>query len=238
VRIVPLASTAAVLLAAATVLAGCSTPSTSGSDGAGIDDDALLGTWVLEEAFPSAPETPYLAFLDDKNWVGSDGCNTTAGTFDLESTGEIVVTAGPSTLIACDGAPLPMLFSTATSVSIDGDSLTVVGAEGDITLVRSTDANVGPQDPAGVWGSKDAGQPYLELSADGTVSGNDGCNGIGGSWEYRDGSVEFDDLATTLMACEWIDTWLQGADRAFLQGGVMTVTDDDGAVIGQLIRAG
>lgn len=236
-RIAPLASTAAVLLAAATVLAGCSTPASTGNGDAGIDDDALQGTWVLEEDFPTAPETPYIAFLDDENWVGSDGCNTTAGTFDLESDGSIAVTAGPSTLIACDGAPLPMLFSSATSVSIEGDALTILGADDDLVLVRTTDANVGPQDPAGVWGSQDAGQPYLELGSDGTLTGNDGCNTLSGSWELSDGSVEFDDLASTMMACEGVDTWLSGADRAFLQAGVMTITDDDGTVIGQLSRA-
>ena len=237
-RIAPLASTAAVLLTAAVVLAGCSTPSTTGSGDAGIDDDALLGTWMLEEEFATAPETPYLAFLDDENWVGSDGCNTTAGTFDLESNGQITVTAGPSTLIACDGAPLPMIFSSATSVSIEGETLTILGADDDLVLVRSTDVNVGPQDPAGVWGSTDAGQPYLELGSDGTLTGNDGCNGLSGSWELSDGSVEFDDLAMTLMACEGVDTWLGLADRAVLQGGVMTITADDGTVIGQLTRAG
>ena len=236
-RIASFTSTAVVTIAAVAVLAGCSTPSTTAGSGGEIDAAALLGTWVLEEEFPTAPETPYLSFTDDDAWVGSDGCNTTAGTWDLAADGTIAVTAGPSTMIACDGAPLPMLFSETTSVAIDGDALTITGADGATTLVRSTDANVGPQDPVGFWGTDEAGQPSLELGLDGALAGTDGCNQLVGSWALADGQLKFLDVATTLMACEGVDTWLSGASFAFLQGGTMTIYAEDGTQLGQLERA-
>lgn len=237
-RTASFASTAAVAIAAIAVLAGCSTPASTGDSEPSADAAALLGTWVLEEDFPTAPETPYLAFSDDDAWVGSDGCNTVAGTWELAADGAITVTAGPSTLIACDGAPLPGALADATAVAVSDDRLTITGADGETVLVRSTDANVGPQDPVGLWGTEEAGEPSLDLAADGTVSGTDGCNQLVGSWELADGQVQFGELASTLMACEGVDTWLSGASFAFLQAGVMTVYAADGTQLGQLDRAG
>lgn len=238
-RTATFAKTVVVGLAAAALLAGCSTPSTTTGSRDSTDDAALLGTWVLDEAFPTAPETPYLAFSDDDAWVGSDGCNTTAGTWNLAGDGTIKIEAGPSTLIACDGAPLPAILAAATSVAIDGEHLTITGETDAVTtLVRSTDENVGPQNPVGFWGTDGAGEPSLELAADGTVSGTDGCNQLVGGWELADGQLKFGDLASTLMACEGVDTWLSGASFAFLQAGTMTVYAEDGMQLGQLTRSG
>lgn len=233
-RTTTLAAAAAVALAASAALAGCATSSGSPT---GLSADAVIGTWVVDEAFPQAPETPYLALQAEDAWVGSDGCNTTTGTWTLEPDGAVAVEAGPSTLIYCEGAPLSMLFAGADSLSLDGGTLTIHGADGvETALVRSDDPNVGPQDPVGLWGSQDPQQPWLELAEDGSLTGSDGCNTLTGTWEGDGSRVDFGAIASTRMACEGVDTWLSAAGWATLQGGVMTVATPEGTVIGQLSR--
>jgi heat shock protein HslJ len=44
-------------------------------------------------------------------------------------------------------------------------------------------------------------QPSLTLTADGRVSGFDGCNRIAGSYHVAGGSIAFSQMASTKMAC-------------------------------------
>lgn len=89
--------------------------------------------------------------------------------------------------------------------------------------------------PVGTWGvSNTEGQPYLELTDDGAVAGSDGCNRLVGTWEAGDAAIEFSPLASTMMACEGVETWLGGATGAVISGNTMTVTDASDKVIGTL----
>lgn len=93
-------------------------------------------------------------------------------------------------------------------------------------------------DVTGVWGTPDAtGTPGLELKADQSVTGTDGCNRLVGTWSLNGDTIEFGTFASTLMACEGVDTWLSQASTATVDGSVMTVQDSDGAEIGTLDRA-
>lgn len=92
-------------------------------------------------------------------------------------------------------------------------------------------------DPVGVWSETDADNtPFLSFSDDGNVSGYDGCNQLGGSWEATADGVEFSDLAATQMYCEDVDTWLLAAATAEIDGGTMTVFDEDGEAVGELAQ--
>lgn len=216
------------------VLVGC-----ANGPGAATEQD-LLGTWVLDEQFDS-PEQPFIDFADDGTWISSDGCNQVRGTWVLGEDGSLVTTAGPSTLMACDGAQLPLAMALATSVVIDGDSLTLVSSGESTTteLVRSTDPSVGPQGlPIGRWiESDDPNAPFLDFSADGSLSGNDGCNAMaGGTWEAADdGKVVLTMGATTLKFCEGVDTWLNLATGGRIVAQIMTLEDASGMVVGQLL---
>lgn len=89
----------------------------------------------------------------------------------------------------------------------------------------------------GTWtldGSDSLQQPYMSLAADGTFSGNDGCNTLSGTWTYADDEVILGDFASTEIACEGIDSWLQQAATARVQADVMTVQSADGTAIGRL----
>lgn len=95
----------------------------------------------------------------------------------------------------------------------------------------------GTVDPVGTWGDPAAGEPYLALAEDGSLSGSDGCNQLTGRWEVdASDHVDFEDLASTRMACEGVDDWLSRADEATVADTTMTVIDSDGATIGTLER--
>lgn len=92
----------------------------------------------------------------------------------------------------------------------------------------------------GTWGEgTGAADPHLVFTEDGRVSGSDGCNSLSGSWRAKDDAVVVSDVASTLMACPGVDTWLRGIAQATLSddGGRLTVTDDAGTRIGTLDRA-
>ena len=97
----------------------------------------------------------------------------------------------------------------------------------------------GSEDPVGTWGdSSEETSPYLVLEEDGSFSGSDGCNNLSGSWSIDEADqVEFEDVASTMMACEDVDDWLAGLSVATVAGDTMTVLGQDGAEIGQLERS-
>lgn len=92
--------------------------------------------------------------------------------------------------------------------------------------------------PVGSWGSQNDGQPNLEFVDDGTVHGTDGCNQLVGSWTQDGATVMMPELASTMMFCEGVDDWLNGATSATISGSTLTVEGEDGTAIGTLERAG
>lgn len=76
---------------------------------------------------------------------------------------------------------------------------------------------------------------YLELSEDGSLSGTDGCNRLMGDWEQDGATVSFGPIASTMMACEGVQTWLGAAVSASVDGRIMRVHDESGETIGTLI---
>ena len=94
----------------------------------------------------------------------------------------------------------------------------------------------GDADAAGTWGKNGDNAPQLVLGDDGKLSGTDGCNRLMGSWELEGDTVKFGQVASTLMACEGVDTWLSALDSATVSGDTMTVLDSGGKKIGTLPR--
>lgn len=92
-------------------------------------------------------------------------------------------------------------------------------------------------DATGSWGDVDVqGKPSLDLAEGGQVSGTDGCNRLTGKWTQDGDTVTFGPLASTLMACEGVDTWLNAAETATVDGSTLTVLGTDGTEIGTLKR--
>ena len=235
--------TPARLVVAATVLlalTGCSAASdpTATNAAGSVKSGALVGTWVIDHTFDS-PEQPFVSFVQDNTWSASDGCNRVRGTWEIDDSGTFSTTSGPQTMMACDGAQLPLAVTQGTSVTVDGDALVIHSSfdSTTTTLIRSTDSNVGPQGrPIGYWvESATPAAPFLSIQADGTYSGNDGCNVIVGGWEQADDeAILFTHGVSTLMACEGVDTWLNQAVKGRVRAGVMTLESAEGTVLGQL----
>ncbi len=100
------------------------------------------------------------------------------------------------------------------------------------------EAQGGSIDPAGTWGdATDTTAPSLDLTDDGSFNGTDGCNRLNGSWSVDEADhVQFEEVSSTMMACEDVDTWLAGLSEATIADDTMTVLGQDGAEIGTLER--
>jgi len=81
----------------------------------------LLGTWV--PVAYTVTTNPHVTFTDDGRWTGSDGCNGGQGRWAVGDHGELLTTSGPSTLIGCEGAPVPAWVAQATSAGFDHSGL-------------------------------------------------------------------------------------------------------------------
>ena len=90
--------------------------------------DALLGTWV--PVAYAVKTNPHVTFAADGRWQGSDGCNGGSGRFAVGDHGMLLTTAGPSTLIGCEGAPVPAWVAQATSAGVDWDWLLLFDLDG------------------------------------------------------------------------------------------------------------
>ena len=103
-------------------------------------------------------------------------------------------------------------------------------------LFRSTGCgSAAPRSAEGTWtGAEDT---RLELAADGSVTGTDGCNHIGGTWKQDGDTVEFSGMISTLMACPNAEVWLIYPASATIEGDTMLVSTSDGAELGELHRS-
>ncbi|SNU00395.1 META domain-containing protein [Ruaniaceae bacterium KH17] len=105
-------------------------------------------------------------------------------------------------------------------------------------LLISACSDGGSAGPEGTWGTEAEGQPQLVLADDGALSGTDGCNQLMGSWEKTDGDgVDFGEVASTMMFCEGVDTWLVGLSTGSVEGDTLHIFDASGTEIGTLARA-
>jgi META domain len=104
--------------------------------------ESLVGRWVPPGfRHSTSSHQPYLDFLADGTWHGSDGCNSTSGRWALGPAGALVSTSGPTGLIACGWAGAPTIYwlPRAARASVAGSALTLVNAEGHVVgrLIRA-----------------------------------------------------------------------------------------------------
>ncbi len=81
--------------------------------------ETLEGKWVPVAYVVSTD--PHALFERDGTWTGSDGCNGGQGRWVVGDGGEFLATSGPSTLIGCEGAPVPSWVAQATTAGINTD---------------------------------------------------------------------------------------------------------------------
>ncbi|GAA1857763.1 hypothetical protein GCM10009772_37520 [Pseudonocardia alni subsp. carboxydivorans] len=133
--------TVALAALAALLLAGCGTggaptagAGTSGPHAATAAD--LTGVrWLPADG--TAQGRAFAEFAPDGTWTGSDGCNGQSGEWTLGDGGALRATAGLSTMIGCENAPVARWISEAVHVEVDGPDLLLHGTAGaPVRLVR------------------------------------------------------------------------------------------------------
>lgn len=75
----------------------------------------------------------------------------------------------------------------------------------------------------------------LTFNEDGTVTGNSGCNGLGGNYTVDGDQVKFDQIISTLMACDdprmaqedAVKQVLTDAANFKIEGNTLTLTNHD-----------
>ena len=75
----------------------------------------------------------------------------------------------------------------------------------------------------------------LNFNDDGTLTGNSGCNGLGGNYKAEGDQVTFSDVVSTLMACDEARMAQEGAFHQVLtetatfniEGNTLTITNND-----------
>lgn len=80
--------------------------------------------------------------------------------------------------------------------------------------------------------------PFVELLADGSVVGSDGCNGASGRWTLTDGHLAVELGPRTLIACAGpaVPSLLAKAQTVARDGDALILTLDDGSE-GRLVPA-
>jgi hypothetical protein len=91
-------------------------------------------------------------------------------------------------------------------------------------------------DPSGEWEASVDGTPFLRFAADGTVTGNDGCNDLSGRWTQDPaGRIDLEALLLqTTHVCDGVDAWLGRGRSADIIDGYMYVNGDMDSPIGGL----
>lgn len=130
--------------------------------------------------------------------------------------------------------PVPMVAPARRSGSRRHRALLAAGVAVLCALTACT--AVSSSDPTGTWGSTQEHHPHLIFTDDHLVSGNDGCNELSGEWSLDGEVVVIGTLASTLMYCLNVDTWLRNAASAQVDGSTLHVFDASGSEIGSLTR--
>jgi len=89
----------------------------------------------------------------------------------------------------------------------------------------------------GQWGDDGGSSPWLRFDADGTLTGSDGCNRMGGSWKVEDGRVQTPGVFSTKMWCEDYAEWLGDLASLEVDGDELIVFDADRERLGTLSRS-
>lgn len=220
------------------LLMACGTLAASG----GISDlrgHTFLSTGVSENGQPRplvAGTRIRLSFGADGTSVGATaGCNHMGGPARIEN-GRLVVGDLAMTAMGCDGgrneqdAWLGTLLTGRPSIQLTGDELVLASGT---TEIRFLDRKVADPDrplTATRWVLESVidrdtassipigARAHLTIGADGTFTGNTGCNEMGGAAATTGTMIAFSDVFTTRMACE--------PDRTRLEQAVLAVLRD------------
>jgi heat shock protein HslJ len=202
-----------IAILAAAFLSACASPSGNATP--------LPGTkWELVNLNGVAPvegSSLTLFFSNDDKAGGNAGCNTYGGTYKVNGS-NLTFSEMMSTMMACEPplmdqeqAYLKALGDTKTYES-SAERLTLKDGSGNelaVFAVYQPSALIGSWQALAINNGKQAvvsvmiGTSVTAIfGADGTLTGNDGCNNYNGTYTLDDDKITIGPLATTRMACE------------------------------------
>ena len=214
-----------------------------------------LATYVTDDAPVSVPaEVAATATFASGQVSGTNGCNSYSGPYQASGS---TLSVGPlmSTLMGCGPVQSAIetafmsAFQDAASYTATSTQLTIFDASGAETLVFTPQAAVTlvgtPWNVVNYNNGKEATVSLvadstitLQFAAEGTVSGNAGCNQYNGSFTTEGDALTVGPLATTRMACLSEDlnaqetqylAALQNSATYDISNGTLTIRDAGGA---------
>lgn len=214
----------------------------SAAPAAPAGSNPLAGTrWLLTELSgqPALADVSVTAsFAADGSLSGSGGCNSYSTTYSVDGSSLTVSPQIAATMMAC---PDPVMnqetayFQALTSVAtfaIDGETLTLSGADGAaLAVFRAQSQSLGGTNwtITGFNNGKQAvvspmlgSEITLSFAADGTVSGNSGCNNYSGTYTAADGAITIGPLASTMKMC--VDEAVMTQEAQYLAALASSVT--------------
>lgn len=122
-------------------------------------------------------------------------------------------------------------------------ALALTGCGGSGAPGEDSTTSAAAEEPSfdGRWEADDPEDAFLQFTVvddgGGTLSGGDGCNGIGGDFFIDGDTARVERGPSTLKGCPGVDTWLGGVNTVVVDGDTMTVQDENGEELGTLTRA-
>lgn len=98
-------------------------------DATAVDPEELAGKWI--PAGKSIKTDPHIVFESAGSWQGTDGCNTITGRWSASDSGDLIATAGPTTMIACEGAPVGQWMTKVATAAVDDSELVLHDRSGE-----------------------------------------------------------------------------------------------------------
>ncbi|HYN31929.1 MAG TPA: META domain-containing protein [Ilumatobacteraceae bacterium] len=224
----------AVLALSALALAACGSDSDSGSGSAPTADD-LNG-----QAFTSTSVTGYELVADSEISLAFEadsisaqaGCNTQNGGYTITD-GVLEVSQMISTMMGCDEALMAQdtwlseFLTSSPEISLDGETLTLTGADATITLATvqptplegTTWVVTGLVATEAVSSTPNDSRASLTIT-DGSAAIETGCNNGNAAVEITDTTMTFGPMALTKKACAPELTELEASVIVVLDGEV------------------
>lgn len=218
------------------------------------------GTWQLQDY---AGETGYqtvilgttiTAKFADGTLTGNAGCNSYFGSYTVNDT-QLTISQTGSTMMACDPPVMDQeqaylsLLGEVSSYAVSEGQLTFKNSKGQGILIYNPVTAVSlegiPWQTTGVNNGKGGVETTVTtelitaIFADGTVSGNSGCNSYSGEYTVEGEAITIGPVAGTLRACadeqvnqqesEYLAA-IEKATRYQIEGETLELRDDTGAL--------
>lgn len=206
------------------------------ADGSRLQGRTFLSTSVTGHQL--VPGTRImLSFPEPGKFTADAGCNHMFGSVSFE-TGAMGFSELGSTDMACDGGRmeqdewLKTFLMSKPAWSLSANELVLTADKTELKLLDKKVADpdrhlVGQRwqvesllDGQSASSVPIGAQAFLEFMPDGKVTGNTGCNSLGGSYTQQDGTITFTDIATTKIACPGDIGALERSVLAVVEGKV------------------